>query len=417
MLSLGSLGDEAAYANHKVLGRTDRDRALYAPGETMSFTISIQDGDAAIEGNLAWKRSGDDGKVEEGRARVTPAAPLVVTTSLDKPGFVWVQAALVDDEGKPLRKPASQPWQGLIEFHGGAGVEIEKLQGVPEPAGFDAFWEQQKAKLAAVPITPVLVPQPSDNPKVEIFAVTVPCAGPQPVTGYLTVPAGAAAKSLPAMVGFQGYSTSLQQAPKNGNESMISLTINAHGYELGREPAYYEDFVKRISTGGRSYAFNPEENADPETAYFNGMMLRVLRAVQFVKTLPQWDGKKLSVSGGSQGGLQAITAAAQDADVTNCSADVPWCCDLGGVTLGRVTGGWRLAYVPALDFYDPIHHAKRIRCPVVIPRAGLGDYTCPPSGVTVFYNNVTTKKKITYVQGSTHGHVPTNAQRFTLEGN
>jgi cephalosporin-C deacetylase-like acetyl esterase len=51
----------------------------------------------------------------------------------------------------------------------------------------------------------------------------------------------------------------------------------------------------------------------------------------------------------------------------------------------------------------------------VIPRAGLGDYTCPPSGVTVFYNNVKAPKKITYVQGSTHGFTPPDAQRFTLE--
>lgn len=407
--------EPAPYAAFTVQGRSDRDRALYAPGETIAFSLTVLDGTTPTEGFLKWRRAGDDGKVEEGFAKATPDAPLVVTTSLSVPGFVWLNAQLTDANGKPLRKPAKNAWETSIEFHGGAGVEVEKLQGVAEPPDFDAFWDRQRAKLAAVPVDATLVPVPSDNPKVEIFAVSVKCPGPRPVTGYLTRPAGAKPQSLAASVNFQGYGTNLQKAPTNGNEDMLQFTINAHGYELGREPEYYQGFVKEISTGGRSYAFNKAENSDPETAYFNGMMLRVLRSLQYVKTLPEWNGKTLRVSGGSQGGLQSITAAAQDPDVTQCHADVPWCCDLGGITLGRVTGGWRLDYVPALDYYDPIHQAKRIRCPVTIPRCGLGDYTCPPSGVTVFYNNLKASKKITYVQGSTHGYVPPNAQKFTLE--
>ena len=41
-------------------------------------------------------------------------------------------------------------------------------------------------------------------------------------------------------------------------------------------------------------------------------------------------------------------------------------------------------------------------------RAGLGDYTSPPSGITVFYNNLVNAKsrKIDYVQGSRHGYIP-----------
>ena len=39
-------------------------------------------------------------------------------------------------------------------------------------------------------------------------------------------------------------------------------------------------------------------------------------------------------------------------------------------------------------------------------RAGLGDYTCPPSGLAAYYNAVKTPKSILWVQGSTHGLVP-----------
>ena len=35
---------------------------------------------------------------------------------------------------------------------------------------------------------------------------------------------------------------------------------------------------------GKTYAFDPEQNKDPEVAYFNGMVLRVKRALQYLKT-------------------------------------------------------------------------------------------------------------------------------------
>ena len=81
----------------------------------------------------------------------------------------------------------------------------------------------------------------------------------------------------------------------------------------------------------------------------------------------------------------------------------------------RNKGQFRPAYVPALNYYDSVFHAKRIKCPIVIPRAGLGDYTCPPSGLAILYNNITSPKTITWYQASTHGFVPPHPQTFTQE--
>ena len=149
------------------------------------------------------------------------------------------------------------------------------------------------------------------------------------------------------------------------------------------------------------YAFDPIQNANPETAYFNGMVFRVMRSLQFVKSLPQWDGKQLTVQGTSQGGLQTIWAAGLDHDVTCALPGFIWCCDFGGAKVGRIKG-WQPEWVPALGYFDAVNHAKRITCPVNITGAGLGDYTCPPSGLTVLYNVIKTPKKIRYAQGD-HG--------------
>ena len=405
----------------RLTGTVDRPQALYAPGETMTFSLATETGGQQPTQDyfVVWERTGDDGKTEKGRGKVGPE-PVLVTTSLDRPGFVRILAHLVDSHGRRVAKRVvrnGRETRESIFFDGGAGVEIEKLQGVPEPTDFDAFWQRQRQRLADVPMNPRLVEQPSKDPAVKVYAVTVDCAGPRPVTGYMTVPAGAKEKSIPVHASFHGYGTSVQRAPSGGPQDRISFSVNAHGYELGQTEEYYKVFFESIKSNGRGYAFDPVQNADPETAYFNGMALRVMRALEYLRSRPEWDGQNLHVSGGSQGGLQTVWAAGLDRAVVKASPGIPWCCDLGGVTLGRLAAGWRLEYVPALDYYDPINHAKRIpaTCSVDITRAGLGDYTCPPSGVAILYNNIRGPKRILWVQGSTHGYVPPKPQQFVLE--
>ena len=51
-------------------GETDKARAIdYAPGEEMTFTLSLQGAEAFGEGQyfVKWTRTGDDGKKETGK--------------------------------------------------------------------------------------------------------------------------------------------------------------------------------------------------------------------------------------------------------------------------------------------------------------------------------------------------------------
>lgn len=404
-------------SNVLLTGITDKDPLAYAPGETITFTLA-----ADFKGQkpsddyfIKWTRTGDDGKKESGQGKVSDQ-PVVVKTSLDCPGFVRIYAFLIDKSGRAIQRMNARKQQELIFFDGGAAVEPEKLTGTPEPKDFDAFWEKQKIKLAAVPLKYRMDKKSASNAEIEVYAVTIDCAGPRPATGYLTIPANSKDKSLPAMVQFDGYGMHPKDAPKSGPKDKIYFHLNAHGYELEREAAYYKKFNESIKSNGKTYAFDPIQNADPEKAYFNGMALRVMRTLQFVKQLPQWNQEVLVANGGSQGGLQTIWAAGLDSDVTLARIQVPWCCDLGGAkNFQRLTGNWRISYVRALDYYDPINFAKRIKCKAEIIRAGLGDYTCPPSGVAVFYNNLTCPKKIIWFQGSDHGYIPPNPKKIVRE--
>ena len=78
--------------------------------------------------------------------------------------------------------------------------------------------------------------------------------------------------------------------------------------------------------------------ADRETYYFRGMYLRVLRAIEYMTSLPEWDGRRLLVVGESQGGGQAVAAAGLDPRVSAVVLNVPAMQDLGGARKGRLSG-------------------------------------------------------------------------------
>ena len=204
----------------------------------------------------------------------------------------------------------------------------------------------------------------------------------------------------------------------NGIDLASSYTTGVGGYATGAVTGgiYGDGF----DGGYGGYAYDPELNKDPGKCFFNGMVMRVLRALEYLKTLPEWNKKDVIASGNSQGGLQTMWAAALDQDVTLASPAVTWCCDMAGaVKAGRLPGVFPIAYQPALDYYDPVFMAKRItQAEVIIRRGGLGDYVCPPSGVAISYKNLSTlRKRIYWHQGSDHGFIPDMPEIITWKTN
>ena len=397
----------------------------------MTFTLRLERGEVLPDGlEVSWTRTGDDGKTESGKVPADPGRSIVLKTSIDRPGFVRIYAILRCPDGsawmpdgRPARKDRAGELPGSVFFDGGAGAGVPMIrQGVASPSDFDAFWSRHKAVLAAVPMVGATCKElPSANPAVKVFAVSVPCVGPRPSTGYLVVPTKAG--KYPAEMHFYGYETSWSKYATDPPDvskdkgGALKFFLSAHGFELNRDEEYYRAERKKASSNGYGHAFDPAQNADPETAYFCGMTYRVMRGVEYLKSRMEWNGRDLAVAGSSQGGLQAIWAAALVPGVTEARISVPWCCDIGGESIGRNRGVWFVKWHPALGYYDSVNMARRIPAPcrVDVVRAGLGDYTCPPSGVAAFYNNLSCQKSIVWVQGSTHSYVPPMREVFRFE--
>jgi len=364
----------------------------YKTNEDMKFTFSVNKlvGNP-VEGKLflKWKRSGDDGRTEEGRTEIEADKAVSIVTSLDRPGFVRIEASLEDEAGNDLKST----------FIGGAGAEIEKLaQAVEEPADFDEFWAKQKKLLGDVAMIPEIRKIEAKQAGFDAYEVKVPCPGPRPVTGYLLIPSGAKAHSLPAKVHFQAYGVRDQSVP-DGVEDTIYFDVNAHGIELSKPKSYYDGIRAELGL----YAYNNADNKTPDTSYFRYMAVRAVRAFDFIKTVVAWNGKDLGVIGYSQGGLQAAWAAGLVPEITHAEIGMPWCTDVGSEKAGRQRGTGP-DYQPGLDYFDPVNHIKRASatCLIDIVRAGLGDTVSQPSGSAVLFNNAVGPKRIVFYQNCAH---------------
>ena len=416
-------------------GTTDKDPLTYRPGEEMTFTVTPMDIDGKVpdgEYFLTWKRSDDYGNFGDGKVPFD-GKPFEYKTKLDKPGFVRLEAYVVDKAGKRYSKkftgdtstPEGQKAMNEFEkkphyvfFDGGAGVDVETLATQPEPADFDEFWAKQFKRLDLVPIKADRIEVECKNSKVRMFAVRIDCAGLRPVTGYLSIPKAVDdGKTFPCRLETHGYSGDrcTHERPTWRTEGEIVLNINAHGLKLvefGATDADTKALRWEIRSHDKAYAFDAKQNEDPEVAYFNGMVLRVKRGLQYLKTVKGWNGKDLIASGGSQGGLQTIWAAGCGEGVTRAESGITWCCDMASNNLRNErkisSNGWYIPWTESMGYYDAANFAKRIptSCRTVITRAGLGDYCCPPMGLAKLYNNIPSNKEIHWMQGSQHGHVP-----------
>lgn len=378
--------------------RADHENALYQSGEPVNFIVTLnKDSKIAADAELSWTLSKDGfAPKTTGKVKLRDGKGLI-TGKLDEPGFLLCQVNL--EGGNP-----STSW--------GVGVSPEKIgRSMPFPEDFDAFWKGQLEKLAAVPLNPVLTPVAAGkSDEVEAFDTRVDCVGAK-VSGYFARPKGAQPKSLPAVITLHGAgvrSANLGGAAGWASQGYLAMDINAHGIDNGKDEAFY----KALSEGElKDYRAIGRDSR--EKGYFVGMFLRAKRALDFICSQPEWDGKTLVVSGGSQGGFQAFAAAALDERVTIMVAHVPAGCDHSGMLANRISGWPKM--VPVTDgkpdatvleasrYVDNVNFAARCKAKTAIVSAGFIDGVCPPTSVHAAYNELPVKDKtILNIPGAGH---------------
>ena len=383
-----------------VSGAPDRaDPVSYAVGDEVVWTFRAERLPPAAAGKaLRWAwTAGGDGPASTGSAPFVPGVALVFTNSFAAPGFLRASASLVDAEtGKAIRVRG-----GIAAGAAGAGAAIGDLPPPEEPEDFDAFWRAAKAEA----LDPSL-PEGSLQPAPDRAAAAVPgfrlttfvaSLGPgrPPATGWVAWPVRAVRGSLPLVVRFDDYGMGPQTFPGDFDRDAVFVLVHPHGFLPGKDQQAYADAFNAISDGGHGggYGFRDAENAHPETCYFRGMVQRALASIRFARTLPMWDGERLTLAGRGQGVFLAVACAALlDDRPTFCRLAAPWLCGLG------LDASWQPKFQPALRYFDTVNFARRVRCPAQI-EADLLDTTHSPAGAARLYNALGGPRRLVFRQG------------------
>lgn len=288
----------------------------------------------------------------------------------------------------------------------GAIVAPESFRpGYDAPKDLKKFWNKQVRQMRKMPLECKLTAIPDDqvnNPDVVCFDMEIPMPEGRPVRAYIAYPKNADPKSLPIIMMAHGAGVKgnwckcdVDRTVKNATRGngAISIDINAHGMLNGQPQEYYDELEEKELKNYSSWDFTGHEDF-----YFRLMYLRMVRALDYAASLPQWDRKKVFLYGESQGGAQAAALAGIDSRVTAVNLRVPAFIDVAGLYQNR-KGSWPgkyskdpKKYADIIPYYDGALLLAMSKAELFV-EAGLVDYICPPSCVAAGFNNAGSKNK------------------------
>lgn len=373
----------------------DRPDRNYVAGTAASLTVEAYKGGVPLDGVPVYFRAGDD---------------MLLSGDYDSVAFRHGRAVI------PLgtrSEPGFRACDLRFTVCGKTYRELVKVAFSPDsirpytvmPDDFDSFWQKTLKEAAGTGLAPEITLLPSrstDSVEVSLVKLNVGPGG-RHVYGYLTRPRDG--RPHPVLFCPPGAGASrIEPTTYYSERGFIYLNINIHN---GCNPELDDEAYARAKKQTEGY--NRRGIGSRETFYYREVYAACSRCVDFLCTLPDWDGRNVGVTGGSQGGALSVVTAALNPKVTFCSPFYPALCDLTGFLHGRA-GGWPRYYdkcteAPGADFtmqyYDVVNFARRLRCPVFYS-FGYNDDTCSPTSVYAAYNEITAPKTLDITPTSGH---------------
>ena len=115
-------------------------------------------------------------------------------------------------------------------------------------------------------------------------------------------------------------------------EGWLAVNIEPHDVMPDQPKEYYDALPEALKK------YNTIETRNRDKNYFLYMYLADIRAVDYLASRPDWDGKTLVVMGTSMGGQQSLCAAGLHPKVTAMLVNVPAGADANGTAHGRKIG-------------------------------------------------------------------------------
>lgn len=274
------------------------------------------------------------------------------------------------------------------------------------PADFETYWKQVLDEQQQLPLSVEVTSAPQyDSDKATCQLVKIRCyrkQGEYYIYGYLTRPRKEG--KYPVLVSPPGAGVKPMDPLKTifyaEQGDIIRLDLEIHGINPALSAADYKDISRAF---GEHYANGYLANGlqSRETYYMRHVYASMIRAVDYLVTLPEWDGKNVLVQGNSQGAALSIVLAALDPRVTAIAIAHPALSDMAGYAEKGRTGGYphfgnpskfkdvtlTPEVIKTLSYYDVINFARLVKCPVYMTW-GYNDNTCPPSTSWAVWNTL-----------------------------
>lgn len=383
----------------------DHASGIYAVGETVGWTVTP--GPVEPAWNYKWTiRQNNAIVLKEGKLDLSSGHDRIEIKG-DEPEMIYVA---IEPEAKEVSNPApalatpppaaAGPGRGNPNAYTGGntgrnnglyavGAAVAPLKiglATPRPADFDAFWDGKLAEQAKIPVDPVLTPAVTETPGVEMSTYVLDALGSH-AQGYIAKPAREGKFPALLLLQYAGvYALNAKAVAARAAEGWLVMDEDSHD-KLPSEPR-----------GNIPLNYAQVGNTSRETSYFLNMYLRDSRALDYLLTRPDWDGRTLVLMGTSMGGQQSLALAGlRPEKITAVLVCVPAGADSNGNLHGRKAGypNWpsdNPEVMEASRYFDTINFASRIKAPV-LAAMGFIDTTSPPAGVWTELNQITVPKE------------------------
>ena len=398
ILSINALSQLPALGVVKVIVSPDHKDWTYKLNEEARFSVQVLKYGNPIENVSIDYETGPETLPEIiKKGQVLKTGKIEFSGTMKEPGFYRV-SVWVNVDGKR--------YEGLAT----AGFEPEKIRPVvKEPPDFDDFWIKNIAEARKINLDPIitLVPERCTS-EANVYHINFQNdkIGSK-IYGMLAVPKKSG--KYPALLKVPGGGVYRYGGdPRTASNGIITLEIGIHGIPVNLDPQVYVD----LANGALSNYYTIRMN-DRDAFYFKRVYLGCVKAVDFIFTLPEFNGTDIAVTGQSQGGMLSIVTAALDRRVKYLAAIYPGGCDNARyLTKKNKISPSSFRYtepkpgeIETLGYYDVVNFARRITIPGLYTW-GYNDVVCTPTSMYSAYNVISAPKELNLFLETGHWTFP-----------
>lgn len=371
----------------RVVVSPDRNDWVYGLNEKCTFTIRVVKAQNLLPGvKIDYELGPEMYPTETKKGVVLKDGTLKLQGTLKTAGFLRC---------KVKAHVNGQTYEGLAT----SAYAPEQLRAASEfPADFREYWAKTLEEARKTPLNPVMTLLPercTETDNVYHVSFQTKTWGGR-FYGILSIPKKEG--TYPALLrvpgaGVRPYSGDTYTAPGK----VITLEVGIHGIPVTMQQSVYD----ALASGAlNNYWTFGRDNRD--ASYYNRVIVGALRAVDFICSLPQYNGKALGVTGSSQGGALSVITAAFDSRVTFLAAVHPALCDHEAFFKKRACGWPHYFYyngtpdekeLRTIRYYDTANFALLLRVPGWFSW-GYNDEVCPPTSMYAAYNGITAPKEL-----------------------